>query len=55
MDMRELIELVKKAQEESADYYRLAAIIMDAQKEADAKVAETMGATSVASAIRNTL
>jgi hypothetical protein len=55
MDMKELIELVYKAQEELADYYRLAAIIMDAQKEADAKLAENMGATSVASAIRNTL
>lgn len=52
MDVRELIDLVKAAEEEGADYYGLAAKIAEAQKEADAKLAETMGATSVAAAIR---
>ena len=55
MDMKELIDIVKKAQELQADYYSLAAIIMDAQKEADAKLAENMGASSVAAAIRESL
>lgn len=52
MDARELITLVQQAQEEQADYYRLAALIAAAQKEEDAKLAETMGATSVAAALR---
>lgn len=52
MDARELIRLVQEAESAGDDYYRLAAKIVDAQKEADAALAETMGATSVAAAIR---
>lgn len=52
MDTREFIELVQAAETEGQDYYGLAAKILEAQKESDAKLAEAMGATSVAAAIR---
>lgn len=52
MDVREMIRLVEEAQEQGLDYYNLATKIVEAQKETDAKLAETMGATSVAAAIR---
>lgn len=52
MEARELIELVERAQAEEMDYYRIAALIAAAQKEADARLADAMGATSVAAAIR---
>ena len=52
MDARLLIELVQKAEAEEMDYYRLAALIAAEQKESDAKIAEALGATSVAQAIR---
>lgn len=52
MDAKMLIELVQQAQAEQSDYYRLASLIAEAQKEVDAKLAEAMGATSVANAIR---
>lgn len=52
MDAKDLITLVQQAQEENADYYRLAAIIAAAQKEECARLAEAMGASSVASALR---
>jgi hypothetical protein len=52
MDAKLLIELVQQAEAEQSDYYRLASLIAEAQKEVDAKLAEAMGATSVANAIR---
>lgn len=52
MDARRFIELVEEAKTEGADYFGLAAKILEAQKEADAQLAESMGATSVAAAIR---
>jgi hypothetical protein len=52
MDARKLVELVQQAQADSMDYFRLAAIIAEEQKQEDANLAETMGATSVAAAIR---
>jgi len=53
MDTREFIELIKQAEIDNLDYYALGAKIAEAQREADAKLAEAMGATSVASAIRS--
>lgn len=52
MDARQFISLVQAAIDEQLDYYGLAAKILEAQKESDAKLAESMGATSVAAAIR---
>ena len=52
MDARQLIEIVKNIEEGGGDYYALAAQIAAAQKEADASLAEQMGASSVAAAIR---
>lgn len=52
MDAREFIDLVRQAELEGADYFALAAKIVEAQKECDANLAEAMGATSVAAAIR---
>ena len=54
MDARKLVELVQQAQIDEMDYFRLAAIIADEQKQEDAALAEAMGATSVATAIRET-
>ena len=54
MDARELLDLVQQAVDEEMDYYRLSALIAGAQKESDAKLAELMGASSVAAAIRAT-
>ncbi len=50
--MREYIELAKKATEEKWDAYRIMAEFMALQKDADAKIAEQMGAVEVANAIR---
>lgn len=50
--MREYIELAKKATEEKWDAYRIMAEFMALQKDADAKIAEQMGAAEVANAIR---
>lgn len=50
--MREYIELAKKAVEEGWDAYRIMAEFMALQKELDAKIAEQLGATEVANAIR---
>jgi hypothetical protein len=52
MDVRQFIELIKEAEEQQLDYYNLGAKLIQAQKEADAKLAESMGANSVAAAIR---
>ena len=52
MDARELIRLVQEAEEQALDYYNLAVKIVEAQKESDAALAETLGATSIAAAIR---
>lgn len=52
MDARYFIDLVREAEEQQLDYFQLAAKIVDAQKESDAQLAEAMGATSVAAAIR---
>ena len=52
MDVRELIQIVQQAETEQQSFYQLAAAIVAAQKEADALLAETLGATTVASVIR---
>lgn len=52
MDNKKLINLVEQAQADEMDYFRLAALIAAEQKEADAQVAEAMGANSVAATIR---
>lgn len=52
MDARQLIEIVKNIEEGGGDYYALAAAIAAAQKEADAVLAEQLGATATAAAIR---
>jgi len=52
MNAKKLIELVQDAIVQEMDYYKLAAFIAEEQKEEDAKTAESMGATSVASVIR---
>lgn len=52
MDARVFIELVKQAEMDGMDYFQLAAKIVEAQKESDAELAEAMGASSVAAAIR---
>ena len=52
MDAKKLIEMVNKAKEEGADYYRLASIIIDEQKEFDAQLAEAAGNAEIANTIR---
>lgn len=52
MNVKQLLELVKSAQEKEMSYYELAALIAEAQKEADAQLAETLDAVRVADAIR---
>lgn len=49
---REAIELAQRATEEGWDNFRLFAEYAAFQKERDAQLAETMGATTVAAAIR---
>ena len=52
MDVRELLELVKQAEIEEIDSYALAAKIVEAQREADAQIAEALGSAEIAAAIR---
>ncbi len=52
MDARKLLELVATAQADGMDYHRLAALVAEGQREADAKLAEAMGQQEVADAIR---
>lgn len=47
-----MIKLVQEAEEQGLDYYNLATKIVEEQKETDAKIADAMGASSVANAIR---
>ncbi len=50
--MKEYIELAKKASEEQWDAFKIMAEFMSLQKEQDAKIAEMLGATDIATAIR---
>lgn len=52
MDARKLLSLVKDATETKMDYYAFAAIIIEAQKEEDALVADALDHADVAAAIR---
>lgn len=51
--MKEYIELAKKATEEHWDAFKIMAEFMSLQKEQDAKIAELLGNSEIASAIRN--
>ena len=52
MDARKLLEIVKSVDPSSVDLYTFAAQIAEAQKEADARIAESMDCPEVAAAIR---
>ena len=52
MEAKRLIELVQQAEAEQGDYYRLAALIVEAQKDFDAGLAESMGSPEIAQIIR---
>jgi len=49
---RELLQLAQQATDESWDAFRIMAAMIDYQKEKDATIAETNGASSIAEKIR---